>query len=35
MLKQIGYKAVRVEKDKTVTIDGTNYRKKFMIYHIE
>jgi len=35
MLKQIGYKAVRVEKDKTVTIDGTNYRKKFMTYHIE
>ena len=35
MLKQIGYKAVRIEKDKTITINGTNYRKKFMIYHIE
>ena len=35
MLKEIGYKAIRVEKDKTINIDGVNYRKKFMIYHIE
>ena len=35
MLKQIGYKAVRVEKDRTVKIDGESYRKKFMIYHVE
>jgi hypothetical protein len=35
MLKEIGYKAIMEKKDKTVTIDGENYRKKFMIYHIE
>jgi len=35
MLKELGYKAIRVEKDKTINIDGVNYRKKFMIYHIE
>jgi len=35
MLKELGYKAVKTKKDKTVTIEGTNYRKSFMIYHIE
>jgi hypothetical protein len=35
MLKEMGYKAVRVEKDKHVNIDGENYRKKFVYYHIE
>ena len=35
MLKELGYKAVTTKKDKTVTIEGTNYRKSFMIYHIE
>ena len=35
MLKEIGYKANMQKKDRTVNIDGINYRKKFMIYHIE
>ena len=35
MLKEIGYKAIHIEKDKTVTIDGENYRKKIIYYHIE
>jgi len=35
MTKELGYKAVKTKKDKTVTIDGNNYRKSFMIYHIE
>ena len=35
MLKELSYKAVKIKKDKTVTIEGTNYRKSFMIYHIE
>jgi hypothetical protein len=35
MLKELGYKAIRNERDFTVNIDGVNYRKKFMIYHIE
>jgi hypothetical protein len=35
MLKEIGYKAVTIKKDRTITIEGTNYRKSFMIYHIE
>ena len=35
MLKELGHKAVKTKKDKTVTIEGTNYRKSFMIYHIE
>ena len=35
MLKEMGYKAVRVEKDKHVNIDGENYRKKFVYFHIE
>ncbi len=35
MLKEMGYKAIHIEKDKTVTIDGENYRKKIIYYHIE
>ena len=35
MIKELGYKAVTTKKDKTVTIEGTNYRKSFMFYHIE
>lgn len=35
MLKEMGYKGLYNEIDKTVNIDGINYRKKFMIYHIE
>ena len=35
MLKEMGYKAIHVEKDKTVTINGENYRKKIIFYHIE
>lgn len=35
MLKELGYKALYNEIDKTVNIDGVNYRKKFMIYYIE
>jgi hypothetical protein len=35
MLKEMGYKGQYNEIDKTVNIDGTNYRKKFMIYYIE
>ena len=35
MLKEMGYKAIHIEKDKTVTIDGENCRKKIIYYHIE
>ena len=35
ILKEIGYKGQYNEIDKTVNIDGTNYRKKFMIYYIK
>ena len=35
MLKEMGYKPSYNEIDRTVNIDGTNYRKKFMIYYIE
>lgn len=35
MLKELGYKAVVIKKDKTVKIDGVSYRKSFMIYHVE
>jgi hypothetical protein len=35
ILKEMGYKACYNEVDKTINIDGINYRKKFMIYHIE
>ena len=35
MLKEMGYKGQYNEVDKNVNIDGTNYRKKFMIYYIE
>lgn len=35
MIKQIGYKIILEQKDKTVNINGESYRKKYMIYHIE
>jgi hypothetical protein len=35
MLKELGYKAVVVKKDKTIKIDGVSYRRKLMIYHVE
>ena len=35
MLKELGYKAVVIKKDKTIKIDGVSYRRKFMIYHVE
>mgnify|MGYP003333536370 FL=1 len=35
MLKEMGYKGVRVEKDKHININGENYRKKFVYFHIE
>ena len=35
MLKEMGYKGVRQEKDKHVNINGENYRKKFVYFHIE
>jgi hypothetical protein len=35
MLKEMGYKAIHIEKDKTVSINGENYRKKIIYYHIE
>jgi hypothetical protein len=35
MIKQLGYKIIREEKDKHVNINGENYRKKFVYYHIE
>ena len=35
MLKELGYKGVRQEKDKHVMIDGINYRKKYVYFHIE
>jgi hypothetical protein len=35
MIKQLGYKIILEQKDKTLTINGESYRKKYMIYHIE
>ena len=35
MIKQLGYKVFRKEKDKHVEINGINYRKKFIYFHIE
>lgn len=35
MIKQIGYKIIVLKKDNRVTIDGVNYRKTFLYYHIE
>ena len=35
MLKEMGYKGIRQEKDKHVNINGENYRKKFVYFHIE
>jgi hypothetical protein len=35
MVKQLGHKPVHKEKDKTVNVEGVNYRKKFVYYHIE
>ena len=35
MLKEMGYKGIRQEKDKHVNIHGENYRKKFVYFHIE
>ena len=35
MMKEIGYKLIKEQKDITSTIDGQNYRKTHMIYHIK
>ena len=35
MIKELGYKAIVEKKDNRVTIDGVNYRKTFLFYHIE
>jgi|688.fasta_scaffold1307958_1 hypothetical protein len=34
-LKQLGYKPVRNEKDTHVNINGINYRKKIVYFHVE
>jgi len=34
-IKMLGYKPVLIKKDNRVTIDGINYRKTFIYYHIE
>lgn len=35
VLRQIEYKIMNIEQDRTIKINGINYRKKFMIYRIE
>ena len=35
MIKQLGYSPIVVKKDKTIQINDENYRKTFLIYHIE
>lgn len=35
MTKQLGYQPIVEKKDNRVTIDGVNYRKTFLYYHIE
>jgi hypothetical protein len=35
MIKQLCYKINREEKDKHININGENYRKKFVYYHVE
>jgi hypothetical protein len=35
MVKELGYTAVANKKDKTQKINGENFRKTYMFYHIE
>lgn len=35
IMKQINFSIILTKKDKTVSINGENYRKKYMIYHIK
>ncbi len=35
MVKELNSKVIRQEKDKHVNINGENYRKKFVYFHIE